>query len=495
MKRGIAAQLLTAGLLALAVPAMADPDTAVWTDPKGDATPRHTNTGANGPINPAATLPDMVRLTLSGWQAFNAATDPYSGFVVDPEHAHLFRMQVTFAGLVNPPGPLSGSSGFDPFRFGISPVYGFLELDMDADKETGGELGAAAKSRYLANVGRFGRMPSSALGPRAATWGTQLDGIFSTAPQYERSGADMVLNLCGCYQVTIVSQNGNSNGVFEAGETWVVRSAFFQRVGGYKDACFSFGGASGIPGLYDPWVNLRFSHSTSTNQTTITLVYALDMVGAGQLAGQAPQSVNYNAGDQTSVLEAISDVIDGAPFLPSNTPVWFLANRWIGRNPSDSLNPTRWRPLALFGTSYQTPQDSSFAWTDTGFDEVAGDVNGDALADLTDAAAVRQTIDTLDGGPLDGEGSSVENQSVTIIDPGPNFCIFDVDGDGRIDLRDVRIYCIGDYNRDGLLNINDFIAFSTGFAIGDPRADTDRNGVFDVNDFVGFGNAYAAGCP
>lgn len=495
------ARLASVALLGVLLPsarAAAWPPGGVWTDPRGDVVLRRTATGGQGAPSPLSTLPDLVRMTITGWQSPTAAQNPYAGSVVPPNGAHLFRMDVVFAGLVNPPGPLSPSN-YDPYQFGPSPVYGFVELDVDGDTNTGGELGAAAKTRYLANIGRFGRLPSSSLRTRAAVWGTQVDGVFNpndpSRPLYQASGADFVLSLCGCYPVTIVQEGGNGNHIFDAGETWVVRSAFFQRAGGYRDGCFSFGGASGIPGMYDPWVDLRFSHDTARNETTLTLVYALDMDGAGQLAGGDAQDPDYDAGDQTSVQEGLQDVIDGAPFLPVQTPVWHLARRWNDRPVSAGLDVSRWTAVALVGTCASTPQDSSYIWTDTGFGDVAGDVDGDGAIGPSDAAIIRHAIDQFDGGPQDAEGQSCENQSVGIINFGSNFCAYDVDGDGTINARDVRLCCVGDYNGDGMLNVNDFVAFGFGYSTGDPRADVDHSGRLDVNDFVAFGNAYVAGCP
>ena len=44
------------------------------------------------------------------------------------------------------------------------------------------------------------------------------------------------------------------------------------------------------------------------------------------------------------------------------------------------------------------------------------------------------------------------------------------------------------------LDIDDFIAFQTYFAIGDPRADFNADGALDVDDFLAFQTAFAL-CP
>src|SRR5690606_37847882 len=150
--------------------------------------------------------------------------------------------------------------------------------------------------------------------------------------------------------------------------------------------------------------------------------------------------------------------------------------------PDPYLDVTAWKVTALFGTSYAEPQDSRFVWTDTGFDEVAGDVDADRNAGPSDAALIRQVIAQLDAGPQDGEGTQIENGVVQIIDFGRNFAVYDINADGWIDQLDGRFYCAADYNMDGRLSISDHIGFQAGFTGGHPRADIDRNGIFDIND-------------
>jgi hypothetical protein len=59
----------------------------------------------------------------------------------------------------------------------------------------------------------------------------------------------------------------------------------------------------------------------------------------------------------------------------------------------------------------------------------------------------------------------------------------------------LRNRCPADFTGDSALNVNDFIAFQSGFAARGPAADFDRDGFFNVNDFVAFLSGYAAGCP
>jgi hypothetical protein len=466
-------------------------DVTVWADAAADTLVRRTDPANGGALNPLSRLPDVLSVRLSGWDTPTPATDPYTGSVAE-DPAHLMRLDVTFAGLLNPPGPaLVGN--YNPFRFGNSPVYGYIDLDVDRDKDTGGELGNAAKSRFLANVGRFGWLPhESSLGERAAVWGEDVDGDYATAPQHERSGEDFALVLCGCFDPQVVSEGGNGNGVFDAGETWVVQGRFFQRAAGYQLASFAFGGSQG--GLYDPVVRLRFAHDAQADRTTITLVYALDGTGAGQLLGLPPQPVNSNVADASSVLEGLSDLVEAAGTLQLSGAVRDLAIRWEGKHAEDYLDCTRWRGTAIFGTAYLNPEGSTFVWTDTAVDEVRGDVNFDSVANTLDRLVVRDTISAEDGGPRDRDG--VVNGSVLLALAGENrFCLDDVNGDGRVDVLDSLAYCRPDINDDLALNILDFNAFLNAFSRADPRADIDRNGLCNILDFNAFLNAYTIGCP
>ena len=62
----------------------------------------------------------------------------------------------------------------------------------------------------------------------------------------------------------------------------------------------------------------------------------------------------------------------------------------------------------------------------------------------------------------------------------------------NLEIAEPAEVCLPDTNGDGLLNINDFIAFQTLFAISDPAADFNGDGLFTINDFVAFQTAFAA---
>jgi|GEM_PF-2297641 len=55
-------------------------------------------------------------------------------------------------------------------------------------------------------------------------------------------------------------------------------------------------------------------------------------------------------------------------------------------------------------------------------------------------------------------------------------------------------WCIADFNRDGVVNTLDVLAFLNAYAAGDASADINRDGVINTLDVLAFLNAYTAGC-
>ena len=83
-------------------------------------------------------------------------SDPFEGRF--QEDGELLRLDLLIDGLVNPPGS-TDPVAFDPFRYGDHPLFGFIEIDVDEDVETGGEIDHP-EHRYLGNITRFGGKPS-----------------------------------------------------------------------------------------------------------------------------------------------------------------------------------------------------------------------------------------------------------------------------------------------------------------------------------------------
>lgn len=495
-----------------------------YVDAYGDAVVRRTDSGADGAIRQDTVLPDVLRVRLSGWEASNPSVDPYTGFAIDSRDADLFRLDVELAGHVNPAGTV-GLNGltYDPFRFGPSPVLGFIEFDVDRDRDTGGELEGAAELRFLANVARFGALPDGSIANRAATSGAGTGGCgdydlnFWTAPFYERSGQDFSLVLCGCHTVSVVSRSGgDQDNVFEVGETWIVRSRYWQRAAGYQDASGVFGGSDF--GLYDPEVNLRFRSDPVAGTTTITLVEALTMRGAAELLGEAEQAIDNEIGpfSHHSVEEAVQDLIDNA--TGQSGPVAVLIEGWEHKETRDALDTGDWRVTALLGTAYAAQQDALYAWTDMGFEARRCDVNGDESVDDFDESSFDSRLAGMDGTSCDGDGSV--NGAFAIRGFGTSFDLLDFNNDGVVNGADRLVFCRGDLTGssnpqdpsygvpDGDVDAEDFFFYLDQFA-GANLAGADLTGssdpfasdyglpnlVIDSNDFFYYLDVFVRGCP
>ena len=263
---------------------------SVLNDAAGDAMIRRTDQGNDGPFNPVNhRLPDLVEIRFGKFAPVLPWVDRFNGtWLVTGQYV---RIDLVFVGLINPPGPIGYDDQFptyDPFRYGPHPVFGFIEFDLDADEDTGGELDYV-RNRYLANAGRFGGMPSEArFAGRAVILGAMLDGFFTTEPQAERSGEEVHIALHGeaidSYTVAVEKQGGNP-ALFEEGETWILNGDFFHRAHGFEDFAFK---CVQRPGRYTPDTKLRFEHSAATNRTTVSLVYSLNNTASANPTRRSP---------------------------------------------------------------------------------------------------------------------------------------------------------------------------------------------------------------
>ncbi len=486
---------MTAALAACARSACADDDFRVFLDPSSDAVVRRTDSCNCGSILPGQALPDLKKIVVAPWQMCSNSGDPYTGGLAEHDHAHLVRIDVVFNGLLNPPGTLGlNGQDFNPFAFGTNPLFGFVEIDVDNDEDTGGDQPSVAPAHYLANAARFGGRPHSSLSVRAASASNDLYQTWTVPPQVCLSGADWVLSFCGCFESVPVWKSNPSCPTFGPGCTWIVSGRFFQRTTGYQFASTMTGG-TGF-GLYDPIVNVRFQHTVTSNETTVTLVYPLDQIGAGQLAGAAPEPIDRSAANQTSIAEGVTDLILAAQSGFLTDLAWQVTNRWANKTVSAATDPTRWRPSFIFGTSYATPTDGLYVWTDIGFDCLVGDVNGDGLINASDRSAVAQFISQFDGGPNDADG--VVNGEVVIPNYAVGFSVFDIDGDGVVGSQDLAFYpnysCPADFDHSGTVDVLDIFAFLNTWFSGSPTADVNNSGTLTIQDVFDFLNGWFAGC-
>lgn len=478
----------------------------VVVDAANDARLLRTDLGADGPVNPPVScgrpgnFPDLLSVTWGGWNLqWNGSTtpDPYRGQYTNSGSASLVRIDVVFNGLVCPPGPIDDAKFYNPYLFGNSPLYGSLDIDMDGRRDTGGELGGAAQSHYLALAGRFGELPLAPDLSRVPFSTAQLDSSFATAPQFERTGAEFSLTFCGCFTPEVVDTDDDYDGVFGPGDEWIVRGRFFRRAGGYQGASGAYGGSE--PGLYDPLVNVRFRHCMNTETTTVSIVYPLTQQGAAKLrCWSCPvQPRNLDVSDDTSIDEAMHDVCEGAmdPLLPVNNPnTYTLANGWNTLASGAALDVRKWSFRGGFATVYSEPQpDASLVWTDLGFDERCGDYTGDGVVNAFDRAALTAFVWFTDGTGFDCDG--MPGGRVTVCDFGPGFSAYDLNHDGVVDHLDAAMIppvLLGDFNGDCAVNTPDLVFFLGRF--GRPSGATvltgDLNGdgavdTFDLTRFLG----------
>jgi hypothetical protein len=464
----------------------------VYTDLQGDAVVRRTDLGQDAPL-PAEFEPiDLLEIRVEGWETPTPTTDQYNGSSTGGD-ATLMRLQIRVDGLVAPPGPIGlDASPYAPYLFGDRPIFGYIELDVDDQKNSGGEFMPLAQNRYLANVGRFGSSPFGSISDRMVRNAAEdLDSNFSTSPQFERTGGEFALALCGCFTPSIVSQDGNMDSSFDQGESWIVSGRFFERFVAFAPESGLFGGSDF--GFFDPIVELQFKHDIALDQTTITLIFPVTNEGAAELLGQSEQSIDLNITNQTSIEEALDDLIIGADFTTGNLNV--LTSPWEGRQTDDYYRPRDWGVTALIGTAPLTKDPTSlFVWTDTGFDEVHGDLDDDGLVTASDTQIIEDSIALLDGTASDADG--MVDGDVEIVDFGPNFDLRDLNGDGIISDDDILAPdCPADLTGEGSLNFLDVSAFLSAYSATDPAADFVVDGQFNFLDVSAFLGAYSAGCP
>ena len=412
----------------------------VHADKVGDAVIRRTDAGNNAPLPVNFEPIDLLQLRVEGWETSTPETNPYTGDSTGGD-ANLVRIQIKLDGLVTPPGPIGlDASPYDPYMFGGRPLFGYIELDLDGQKNSGGELMPLAQNRYLANVGRFGLNPYGSISDRIVREPGDMDSDYSTAPQFERSGSEFTLALCGCFTPGIVSQDGNMDSVFDEGETWIVSGRFFERFIAFAPESGLFGGSDF--GQFDPIVDLQFKHDQASDTTTVTLIFPVTNEGAAALLGEWQQSIDLDVSNQTSIAEALDDLIYGSAYATGD--LLQLVEQWENRDLEDYYRPRDWDVTAIIGTApiVKDPQ-ALFVWTDTGFDEVRGDFDDDEVYSPQDCAQLSSLISSLDGTPDDADGMA--NGEVQVPDFALGFSLHDLNYDGLLndeDIADIPAYTV-----------------------------------------------------
>jgi len=498
--------LLPAFLLAARVDAV---ERVVRQDTRGDVVARRTDAGADGPIDPGLhALPDLLSYSLGNWHPADPQTDLFVG--TWSAMGGFLRFEVVFDGVVNPPGPVGccGEPSYDPYRYGPNPVSGYIELDVDDDVDTGGEL-EVPQLRYLGNTSRFGGLPQqAAIRSRAAPDYFAFDGDLGSSPLVERSGEDFHIALVGWeIQSAGIVRSDVSDWTFGAGETWIVPGYLFQRAHGYRQYSSACCRAGAPMGSYEPLVKLEFSHSTISNRTTITLVYPLTNAACAAMQGNPqtePMDIYFT--NQNSMQEALFELmISAMAASPADRsePEFALIAGWESKNPNDYLEPALWQVSILVGGNYTESQENSlFVWSDICPDVTVGDVSGDIMVNAADVIAFDLFVQQHDGlAGFDEDG--VINGVLRIIDFGPNFSLYDLNYDGWVDDLDRAmtsggpLFARSDFDHDTDVDQSDFghlQACLTGIdqrpaAPGCQNADVDRDGDVDESD-----RAIVVGC-
>lgn len=460
-------------------------------DPAGDAVARRTDSAqVIIPEEARNRIVDLLHLSVGMWEPDAADEDLFAGQFSNS--GSFFRLDVRLQGVVNPPGSIDPFS-FTPFRYGPRPVFGFIEIDMDGDIDTGGEIDAP-EYRYLGNIARFGgNVTRPDLRPRVALTGTAIDNQLHTPPFVERSGEDFHLALLGEEfdpgDIEVIV--GDSDRHFEPGETWNLLGRFFHRAHGYEPFAVTDGGS--VPGAYEPLCTLRFDHDSDTNTTVVSLVFPLTNTGAGMMANQPPQPNDQDPTNQASILEALEDLQLSAKVLaefPTDQPGSEVLMNWATRDPRRGLNINGWRMTALLGTSYSTPNLNAvqIVWTDAFPNVIRGDIDGSGSADLADAIRIAAFVAETD----DHDG--LVDDRVRIPNFARNFAVADVNYDGYVDFEDIRLADRrGDHDDDGDVDLYDLARFQTCFGrtggSGEPgggcqRMDLTGEGRIDLDDLI-----------
>lgn len=427
-------------------------------DPPYDVAPRPTDPGRTATFDPDLHhLVELVSIETGRWTPTNPQVDLFDGSFTPG--GVFFRMDVTVAGLINPPGPNDFSS-FDPFRYGQHPVYGFIEVDMDDDNQSGGEV-EAPEFRFLANVARFGGLlAGAAFHDRQASSDSDLDGNFVSKPYVERHGEEFHLaflgGLFGDGDVTEIVGNGDLN--FDVDEEWIIDGSWFHRAHGFEPFSIAAGGS--VPGEYAPESTIRFAHDCTSDLTLISLVFPLTNGAWAMQHGMAAEPMNHDPSDQSSINEALRDLVISAEVVeifPTGMPEEVLILPWDDKSHGQFLDATQWRITALLGSAY-TDLGGYFVWTDVYPNPVRGDINGENGASEDDRDEIENEIDDHDG------DDGVFDDRVVLDDFAAEFSVLDLNQDGVIDPTDILLVSkVGDEDDDGDIDLRDFARFQQCF--------------------------------
>jgi hypothetical protein len=131
--------------------------------------------------------------------------------------------------------------------------------------------------------------------------------------------------------------------------------------------------------------------------------------------------------------------------------------------------------------------------------DFSADINGDRVISSADLRELCVTILGVGVGDLNFDGK-VNNGDRALITANTGttpatYSRGDVNGDGVINAADGVTLCIGDFSRDGQLNIDDiFIFLNTWFGSPNARADISNDNVTNIDDIFIYLNIWFGGC-
>jgi len=131
---------------------------------------------------------------------------------------------------------------------------------------------------------------------------------------------------------------------------------------------------------------------------------------------------------------------------------------------------------AAFSVAASPASGLSFRWRRGGVPLVDGPTpNGSIISGAASATLTISNVHPLDAGTYD---ALVANACGSVTgDPA------------------ALVVCTGDWNCDGVVDFNDFLAFLNDFNAQNPRADLNGDGAIDFNDFLAFLNHFNTPCP
>ncbi len=472
-------------------------DFQILTDSVGEARILRTDPGGNGPVNPQLhRLPDLKSISIGTWAPVAPeGPDPFEGQWDSKAEFPFLRVEVRFAGLLNPPGftRVDGEI-FDPFEFGDHPVFGYIEFDADRNEDTGGDL-ADPDIHFLGAAARFGGLPSNVsrtLLHRFARDSTAFGLDCDEEPLISRSGEEFHLAFFRRNYERHVEIEGSDPRFFTAGETWVLKGRWLHRAHGFEPFGKSCFGCQ-PDGSYMPSDQpMQWRHDVRRDETTVSLLYPLNQRAANAMAGYpGEENMNGETSDQWSIHEALHDLNYSARIVVQEPPQACseIITDWAQTDPQEHLRPERWLVNALLATTYAHRVDGDLVWSDVYPDVTPGDIDGSRKPDRGDYEAVYRVVVSGEGGEVAGFAR--------------DFSILDVNYDGVIDARDAEAIATPcDMDLDGDVDLEDYRAFvvkKCGFGpgqSGDPLrpscilADADFDGDVDLADFREFQNRF-----